>query len=280
VDTGGEDGVTHNAYAWLRSLRRVGLSSRVMLLKGGSHQDERPMFKGAAKLNNGKAMKDMPVWILNTNYFKDLVAASLRRKTPGPGYFHVPRWLPDNYFDELRAEVRDTNGKWRKIKPRNEALDLWVYSLAILESLGYGPKGRLSWTDPPAWAAPLLMGNSELITAEERKAEHEAFTNVVKRTQSAAPAKAASLRGVLRTKGFAKTLAVRWGVFCSASGVRCSQLAIGHRPADLLRWATGARVALLPPPPRSGQNAQRATEALQFAVRLAPDRRAKKSHTD
>lgn len=191
VDTGGEDGVTHNAYAWLRSLRRVGLSSRVMLLKGGSHQDERPMFKGAAKLNNGKAMKDMPVWILNTNYFKDLVAASLRRKTPGPGYFHVPRWLPDTYFDELRAEVRDPNGKWRKIKPRNEALDLWVYSLAILESLGYGPKGRLSWTDPPAWAAPLLMGNSELITPEERKAEHEAFSNVAKRVQSAAPAKAA-----------------------------------------------------------------------------------------
>ena len=191
VDTGGEDGVTHNAYAWLRSLRRVGLSSRVMLLKGGSHQDERPMFKGSAKLNNGKAMKDMPVWILNTNYFKDLVAASLRRKTPGPGYFHVPRWLPDTYFDELRAEVRDTNGKWRKIKPRNEALDLWVYSLAILESLGYGPKGRLSWTDPPAWAAPLLMGNSELITPEERKAEHEAFTSVAKRVQSAAPAKAA-----------------------------------------------------------------------------------------
>jgi phage terminase large subunit GpA-like protein len=161
-----------------------------MLLKGGSHQDERPMFKGAAKLNNGKAMKDMPVWILNTNYFKDLVAASLRRKTPGPGYFHVARWLPDTYFDELRAEVRDPNGKWRKIKPRNEALDLWVYSLAILESLGYGPKGRLSWTTPPAWAAPLLMGNSELITPEERKAEHEAFTNVVKRVQSAAPAKA------------------------------------------------------------------------------------------
>ena len=191
VDTGGEDGVTHNAYAWLRSLRRVGLSSRVMLLKGGSHQDERPMFKGAAKLNNGKAMKDMPVWILNTNYFKDLVAASLRRKTPGPGYFHVPRWLPDTYFDELRAEVRDPNGKWRKIKPRNEALDLWVYSLAILESLGYGPKGRLSWAAPPAWAAPLLMGNSELITPEERKAEHEAFATVAGKAQVSVPAKAA-----------------------------------------------------------------------------------------
>ena len=200
VDTGGEDGVTHNAYAWLRSLRRVGLSSRVMLLKGGSHQDERPMFKGAAKLNNGKAMKDMPVWILNTNYFKDLVAASLRRKTPGPGYFHVPRWLPDTYFDELRAEVRDPNGKWRKIKPRNEALDLWVYSLAILESLGYGPKGRLSWADPPAWAAPLLMGNSELITPEERKAEHEAFTSVAKRVQSAAPSLTKSPAKVSATK--------------------------------------------------------------------------------
>lgn len=172
VDTGGEDGVTHNAYMWYRSLRRMGLASRVMLLKGGSHADERPMFKGSARLNNGKPMHDMPLWILNTDYFKDLVSGSLRRVAPGPGYFHPARWLPEQYYEELRAEVRDQKGKWKKIRPRNEALDLWVYALAVVESLGYGPKGRMTWDNPPLWAAPLFVGNSEVITAEERKAEH------------------------------------------------------------------------------------------------------------
>lgn len=174
VDTGGEDGVTHNAYAWFRRLRKAGLSSRVMLVKGGSHVSEKPMTKGSARTNAGKPMHDMPVWVISTDYFKDLIAGSMRRKVPGPGYFHAPKWVPANYFDELRAEIRGANGKWQKIHARNEALDLWVYALAVCESLGCGPKGRLNWDAPPAWALPLSSENSELISREERKAEQQA----------------------------------------------------------------------------------------------------------
>jgi phage terminase large subunit GpA-like protein len=174
VDTGGEDGVTHNAYAWMRRLRKAGLSSRVMLLKGGSHATEKPVTKGSARLNNGKPMHDMPVWLVNTDYFKDLVAGSMRRKVPGPGYFHAPKWAPAAYFEELRAEVRSASGKWQKIHARNEALDLWVYALALCESLGFGPKGRMRWDNPPGWALPLDAGNTELISREERKAEQKA----------------------------------------------------------------------------------------------------------
>lgn len=180
VDTGGEDGVTHNAYAWYRRLRKLGLSSRVMLVKGASygvekHATEKPVTKGNARLNNGKPMPDMAVWMVNTDYFKDIVAANLRRKVPGPGFFHAPRWAPQSYFEELRAEVRNASGKWQKIHARNEALDLWVYALAVCESLGCGPKGRMNWDNPPAWARP-LPDNSELITTEERRAEQKART--------------------------------------------------------------------------------------------------------
>lgn len=172
VDTGGEAGTTPNAYAWLRRLRRLGQSDRVMLLKGAStHQDQRPVVKGTARDNKGRAMRDMPLWMVNTDYYKDLVANSMRRKTPGPGYFHPAKWLPQSYFEELRAEVRTVGGKWKKVRARNEALDLWVYALAICESLGYGPKGRLSWDDPPPWALPLDDGNSEVVSKEERRAE-------------------------------------------------------------------------------------------------------------
>lgn len=175
VDTGGEAGTTPNAYAWFRRLRKKGLSGRVMLVKGADRSnDGKPVVRGNARSNEGKPMPDMPIWLVGTDYFKDLIAGSLRRKVPGPGYFHAPKWLHASYFEELRAEARDAKGKWKKVRARNEALDLWVYALAVCEALGFGPKGRLSWDSPPAWARPLDAENSELITSEERRAEHKA----------------------------------------------------------------------------------------------------------
>jgi hypothetical protein len=52
-----------------------------------------------------------------------------------------------------------------------------VYALAIVEALGFGPKGRLSWDESPAWALPQDDGNSEVIDAEERRAERAAAPN-------------------------------------------------------------------------------------------------------
>lgn len=182
VDLQGEAGVTPNAYAWFRRLRREGLSARVRLLRGdgGSHtkdKDAKPMVKGHARSNTGAPMPDMPIWNVSTDYYKDQVDASLRRRVPGPGYFHAPGWLPKTWWDEVRAEVRDPKtGKWKKVRARNEALDLWVQRLALVEELGYGAKGRLSWDDPPRWALPLDAGNSEIVTAEERRAERAATT--------------------------------------------------------------------------------------------------------
>lgn len=174
VDTGGESGTTPNAYQWLRRLRAAGLSSRVMLVKGGSNDKAKPVTQGTARDNRGKAMRDMPLWLVNTDYFKDLIAASLRRQVSGPGYFHAPDWLPASYFDELKAEIRQANGKWKKIRARNESLDLWVYALAVVEALGFGPRGRLQWDAPPEWALPQDDGNTEIIAAEERRAERAA----------------------------------------------------------------------------------------------------------
>lgn len=183
VDTGGEAGTTHNAYAWYRRLRKAGESTRVRLLKGGSHRQERPMVRTNARSNTGQAMLDMPIWLLDTVHYKDIVASSLRRKVPGPLYFHRPGWVPAAYWDELRAEVRTEAGKWQKIRKRNEALDLWAYALALCEELGFGAKGRLSWDSPPSWALPQDAGNTEIVTAEERRTEHAAAPAVaVQRT--------------------------------------------------------------------------------------------------
>lgn len=170
VDTGGEDGVTANATAWFSRLRRQKLSDRVLLLKGASLAKEKPMVKGFARNQQGKRIASMPIWQVGTDYFKDVVAAALRRRTPGALFFHVPDWLHANYFEELRAEVRQASGKWKQVRPRNEALDLWVYALAVVEALGFGATGNLSWRSPPAWARSVGSGtNSEMLSAEERR---------------------------------------------------------------------------------------------------------------
>ena len=56
---------------------------------------------------------------------------------PGPGYCHFPAHYDDEYFRQLTAEqivTRFSKGfrkrEWKKIRPRNEALDYRVYVLA------------------------------------------------------------------------------------------------------------------------------------------------------
>lgn len=175
VDIGGEQGTTAAAYAWYRRLRRLALSARVRLVKGagGKGNQGKPVVLGHARDKDGRPMRDMPITLIDTDYFKDLIDGALRRRVPGPMYYHAPSWLPESYFDELRAEVKNKKGKWTKVRARNEALDLWVYALAMAEELGFGPQGRLNWESPPPWAMP-LPDNSELLMPEQRRAEQAA----------------------------------------------------------------------------------------------------------
>jgi phage terminase large subunit GpA-like protein len=169
VDTGGEKGVTPNAYAWFKKLRAAGLSDRVYLVKGGNHKQEKPVVKSYARDSRGRRMREVPIYLIATNYFKDIVANSMRRDVPGPGYFHPSAWLPAGYFKELRAETRGVDGKWKNLKrAANEAFDCWCYAEAIMDDLGFGANGRESWEKPPMWALPMLDGNTQMVDKEER----------------------------------------------------------------------------------------------------------------
>jgi len=104
---------------------------------------------------------DVPVYLLNTDRIKDTVSASLEREQPGRRYVRFPDWLPESFFDELTAEERGSDGKWRKISKRNESLDLFVYNWACI----YEKKAeRIDWDNPPAWAVPIAE-SAELITS-------------------------------------------------------------------------------------------------------------------
>lgn len=165
VDSGGEDGVTDKAYDWYRRLRREQYHGRAMLVKGASARTA-PIIRESwvgSKKHGEKG--DIPLYLLNTNQLKDAVSATMKRPVPGPGYLHIPDWVPQSFFDELGAEVRKPDGAWMKVRKNNEALDLSGYIRAACIKLG---ADRIDWNAPPAWARH-ADENPEVITREERR---------------------------------------------------------------------------------------------------------------
>src|SRR5699024_2317844 len=168
VDSGGEDGVTFQAYAWWRRLRREGLHRRVMLIKGASSRTNTPLRETHPDSTGRKDRKagsrgDVPVWQLGTDGLKDAVVAMLDRDEPGMNYLHIPSWLGRWWHEELIYEVRGSDGKWKKPgRGNNEAFDLAAYNLAAFMRLG---GERINWDDPPAWArewgANLLVSGAD-----------------------------------------------------------------------------------------------------------------------
>lgn len=169
VDYGGEAGVSQQAADWYQKIRIAKLHNRVTLSKGDGKM-EKPVQKTHARDKNGKKMMRVPLLLFATNHFKDMVSSSLRRTESGPGFMHFPTWLKSWFFDELRAEIREANGKWKKVRARNEALDLWcmIWALAFFLKPADTRK-NFNWQNPPAWAKP-LSENSEVITKDERRA--------------------------------------------------------------------------------------------------------------
>lgn len=176
VDTGGEDGVSDNAYAWYRRLRKQRLHGRVTLYKGGTTPSAPVIRESWVGKRTSKDKGDIPLLLVNPNLASDIVAAGLKRTAPGPGYIHFPPpkhpvthpngWLSPAFFDELSAEVRQPNGTWAKVRIRNESFDLCRMIAALLLRLGID-KIR-DWDAVPAWLAPLDR-NSEIVAREARR---------------------------------------------------------------------------------------------------------------
>lgn len=136
VDSGGEDGVTDNAYKFWRRCRRDGLGKRIYLFKGDSIRRAKLITRTFPD-NTGRtgrraqAAGDVPLWLLQTDALKDRVNNALWRDSPGPGYVHFPDWLGSWFYDELTYEERSSDGKWSKPgRGANEAFDLMVYVVA------------------------------------------------------------------------------------------------------------------------------------------------------
>lgn len=154
VDSGGEDGVTDNAYKFWRRCRRDGLGKRIYLFKGDSIRRAKLITRTFPD-NTGRtgrraqAAGDVPLWLLQTDALKDRVNNALWRDSPGPGYVHFPDWLGSWFYDELTYEERSSDGKWSKPgRGANEAFDLMVYAEALVILHGYE---KIRWPDAPEW---------------------------------------------------------------------------------------------------------------------------------
>jgi phage terminase large subunit GpA-like protein len=84
------------------------------------------------------------LFVLCVDTGKEIVFSRLLIASPGPGYLHLPDWVDAEYLAQLTAEKairkyvkgRGAVREWVKLRERNEALDLEVYSLAALYILG------------------------------------------------------------------------------------------------------------------------------------------------
>jgi phage terminase large subunit GpA-like protein len=154
VDSGGESGVTDKAYAFYRKAMREGYRRRIHILKGMSGWERDRAVEIEPRKENRKRRKgrsDLTLVQIGTWKLKSELLASLSRKEPGPGAYHLSDELMDQAFEELCAERKTPKGfELKQGQKRNEALDLAVYSLALAIVLG---AEKIDWAKPPAWAA-------------------------------------------------------------------------------------------------------------------------------
>jgi phage terminase large subunit GpA-like protein len=174
IDSGGAPGVTSQAYKFWRAMRKAGLGRQVMLTKGTGKPTASRLaktFPDARGRRDRKAARgDVPVWQFQTDKLKDELKNQLEAEVGEGLSVHFPAELlsdqegtPHEFFEELAAEERGDDGKWKRIRKRNEALDLMVMSHTAALRLGID---KVDWTDPPTWAAPAdandLVGDAEV----------------------------------------------------------------------------------------------------------------------
>jgi len=103
---------------------------RIFAFKGSSTIDAPITPRLATRTNKGK----VPLFLIGVNQAKDVIYSHIMTESPGAGYMHFPQEdiYSAEYFKQLTAEKRDKNGKWSKMRARNEALDVRVYGYASL----------------------------------------------------------------------------------------------------------------------------------------------------
>ena len=162
-DSGGQEGVTANAYTFYRYLRENNegnldqtLFRRFKLIKGsdrrGAPRVQISYPDSQRKDRHADARGEIPVLLLNSDILKDQLNKMLDRSDPNGGQVNFPNWLPDEFYAELTVETRNEKGHWENPKKlRNESWDLLAYAIALSVTSEIAIE-KIDWDDPPTWA--------------------------------------------------------------------------------------------------------------------------------
>jgi phage terminase large subunit GpA-like protein len=125
IDTGGHR--TKQVYEYVDDR----IKYNIFGVKGSSTKNAPPINKRAFDLT------DKNLIILGTNSLKDDFFARLGVTERGENYVHFPnrQAFNERFFKMLTAEVRNPDGSYKKIRKRNEAIDLSVYALSVINIL-------------------------------------------------------------------------------------------------------------------------------------------------
>ena len=114
------------AYAFCKAR----FARRVYAFKGHRQLDAPVAPRLASRNNKG----NVPLFLIGVNQAKDVIYSHLSTEAVGAGYMHFPqdKEYNEEYFKQLTAEKRGKDGRWKKTRARNEALDVRVYGYAAL----------------------------------------------------------------------------------------------------------------------------------------------------
>ncbi len=153
-----------------------GTSRRIHAIKGSSTPGK-PLISRPTRDKKNKIL----LYSIGTDTAKELIFTRLKFKEPGAGYFHFPMSYDLEYFEQLTAErlikkfVRGYPVRsWRKIRARNEILDITVYNFAALEILN--PNWKKLSEGREAMAAEDVVEDEqkkETVKKVNRKASHK-----------------------------------------------------------------------------------------------------------
>lgn len=135
IDSGGNAkgfGFARAVYAYVLRRKQAGRGqSGVIAIKGSA-------VVGAPLATEHMQPNGVNLLLVGTDRAKSILMERLKMTEPGPGFMHFPADYGDDFFEQLCAEelkFKEGRRQWVKVRDRNEALDIRVYSLALIDLL-------------------------------------------------------------------------------------------------------------------------------------------------
>jgi len=145
IDSGGHK--TQAVYRYCR--KRKGLAFPVKGV-GGKSPIRGSLTKQDVNVSGKKIKSGISILNVGVDAAKRHIYARLKFETAGPGFYHFPIGLSDEFYLQLTAEKEQkgynkegyVKWQWVKIRTRNEVLDCFVYAYAVALLVGLE---RIDW---------------------------------------------------------------------------------------------------------------------------------------